>query len=73
VYAIPGGSQLTNIFLFVFVFIRNSFVCFVVSIHVRNTETNRKINFWFHETKRFKPKIFFVSFEDTLVGTKLES
>ncbi len=49
----------------------------VVSIRVRNTETDRKI-FFFGFTKqtekqpklnvfRFKPKIFFVCFEDTLV------
>ncbi len=52
----------------------------VISIHVRNIETNRKIHFWFRETKPkktrnrlsfgsfwFKSKIFFVCFDGVLV------
>ncbi len=54
----------------------------VVSIQVRNTETNRKFFFWFHETNRNKRetdlvsvcfgsnRIFFFHFEDTLIKSK---
>jgi hypothetical protein len=55
----------------------------VVSIKVRNTETNRKIFFLVSRNKpkqtrnrscfglfRFEPKIFFFHFEDTLVVSK---
>ncbi len=54
----------------------------VVSIKVRNTETNRKYFFWVSRNKpkqtrnrscfglfRFEPKFIFVCFEDTLVGS----
>jgi hypothetical protein len=62
------------------VFFETGLFVSVVSIRVRNTETNRKIFFWVLRNKpknnrnrmcfsffRFNPKIFFVCFEDTLV------
>jgi hypothetical protein len=85
VYAIPGGTQFTNFFLFVSVFFETVLFVSVVSIRVRNTETNRKIVFLVSRNKpknnrnrlcfgsfRFKPKIFFVCFEDTLLVPSAE-
>jgi hypothetical protein len=81
VYAIPGGTQFTNFFV-CFVFFETVLFVSVVSIRVRNTETNRKIVFLVSRNKpknnrnrlcfgsfRFKPKIYFVCFEDTLTST----
>jgi hypothetical protein len=69
-----------QIFWFVSVFFETDLFVSVVSIRVRNTETNRKIHFLVSRNKpknnrnrlcfgsfRFKPKIFFVCFEDTLL------
>jgi hypothetical protein len=49
--------------LFLIVSVRFETVLFVsvVSIKVRNTETNRKIFFWFHETNRNKRETDLVS------------
>jgi hypothetical protein len=68
-----------KIFFGSFRFFSKQIVFSVVSIRVRNTETNRKIIFLVSRNKpknnrnrlcfvsfRFKPKIFFVCFEDTL-------
>ncbi len=81
----PGGAQFTNLFfLFVSVFFETGLFVSVVSIRVRNTETNRKVNFLVSRNKpknnrnrlcfgsfRFKPKLFFVCFEDTLAAGKM--
>ncbi len=45
-------STVYKFFLFVSVFFETGLFVSVVSIRVRNTETNRKIIFWFHETNR---------------------
>jgi hypothetical protein len=68
-------------FWFVSVCFETDMFISVVSIHVRNTETNRKSYFLVSWNKpkhnrnrlsfgsfRFEPKIFFVCFEDTLSG-----
>ncbi len=72
-------ALLRCIFRFVSVCFETCMFVSVVSIHVRNTETNRKNIFLVSWNKpkhnrnrlsfgsfRFKPKIFFVCFEDTL-------
>ncbi len=71
-----------QIFFFCFGFFETSLFVSVVSIRVRNIETNRKRNFLVSRNKpknnrnrlcfgsfRFKPKIFFVCFEDTLIAS----
>jgi hypothetical protein len=83
VYAIPGGEHSLQFFLFVSFFFETVLFVSVVSIGVRNTETNRKIVFFVSRNKpknnrnrlcfgsfRFKPKIYFVCFEDTLTCTQ---
>ncbi len=69
-----------KIFWFVSLYFETDMFISVISIHVRNTETNRKSYFLVSWNKpkhnrnrlsfgsfRFEPKIFFVCFEDTLV------
>jgi hypothetical protein len=81
VYAISGGAQFTKLFLFISVFFKKKVCVEQVSKH-RNKPKNKFLGFMKHTEKQpkqivfrffqFKPKIFLVCLEDTLLSAILQ-